>query len=205
MELKDAFNLSDHIQNIEYLYKKALEKANTLPEYIPFLEVGTRAGGTALSFLFAIKESGKKKRPLFTVDPYGEKPYLKGNEILYSHYGEDFQRVAMHMLSKFCLDNKLIHQHWRMTSLGYMGIRNQIDIWYEEKLLENTYGLVYLDGDHEENTVAAEINYFFPKLCSGGLLVIDDSEHIINSQNLTIQDFLKTTQSNGNRLYKEKP
>lgn len=204
MNLKDAFNLSDHTQNIEFLYKKALEKAKELPEYIPFLEVGTRAGGTALAFLFAIRESGKKKRPLITIDPYGHKPYLRGKEILYTSYGENFYRQAMYVLSKFCLDNNLKHQHWRLTSLDYMKIRDQVNIWYEERLLENTYGFIYLDGDHEENTVATELNYFCPKMCLNGLVVIDDSEHIIDSSNKTIQNYQKKAISNGNRLYWKK-
>lgn len=204
MELNDAFNLSDHIQNLDYLYGRVLEKAKQLPEHIPFLEIGTRAGGSALAFLFAIKESGRRKRPLFTIDPYGNKPYLRGSEILNMDYGEHFYRTAMRYLSQYSFDNKLSHQHWRLTSIDYMTIRDSIDIWYDGQLLENTYGFVYLDGAHEEQTIATEISYFYPRLCEGGLLVIDDSEHIIHSPNDVIRESLKKAESNGNRLYLER-
>lgn len=204
MDLNDAFSLSDHIQNLDYLYSRALEKAKQLPEHIPFLEIGTRAGGSALAFLFAIKESSRKKRPLFTVDPYGNKPYLRGSEVLNMDYGERFYRTAMRYLSQYSFDNNLFHHHWRLTSKDYMLIRTQIDFWYDGQLLENHYGFVYLDGDHEEKTIESEITYFSTRLCDGGLLVIDDSEHIIHSTNEIIQEFLQKAESNGNRLYWEK-
>lgn len=204
MDLNDAFNLSDHLQNLDYLYAQVLEKAKQLPEDMPFLEVGTRAGGTALAFLFAIKESGKRNRALFTVDPYGNKPYLRGSEVLNMDYGEHFYRTAMRYLSQYAFDHRLRHQHWRLTSLDYMLVRGSVDVWYDGVLVGNTYGFVYLDGDHEENTVAMEIEYFYPRLCSGGLIVVDDSEHIVESQHPTIRQFLEKATSNGNRLYVEK-
>ena len=204
MELQDAFSLSDHIQNLDYLYSQVLEKAKQLPENVPFLEIGTRAGGSALAFLFAIRESGKKKRPLFTVDPYGNKPYLRGSEVLDMDYGERFYRTAMRYLSQFCFDNRLCHQHWRLTSTDYMAMRDGISMWYGGELVQNVYSFIYLDGDHEEKTIATELSYFYPRLCDGGLIVIDDSEHILQSQHPTIRQFIEQSTANGNRLYVEK-
>jgi hypothetical protein len=56
-------------------------------------------------------------------------------------------------------------------------------------------------GDHEEKTVAAELDYFLPKLCKNGLLVVDDSEHVVKSTNTTITNFLQKSTQHGNRVY----
>jgi hypothetical protein len=84
-----------------------------------------------------------------------------------------------------------------------MLVRDQIKIWYDGKIVDNNYGFVYLDGDHEENTVATEISYFLPKLCNNGLLVIDDYNYIIDSSNEVIKDVIKNSIQRGNRLYFE--
>ncbi len=50
-----------------------------------------------------------------------------------------------------------------------------VPVYYEgHKQLLNTYGLVFLDGPHDDDSVRAEIEFFAPRLARDGLLVIDD-------------------------------
>lgn len=191
MELKDAIALSDHQDGLDVLYKHVLEKARTVPEGIPFVEIGTRSGGTALLILLAIKNS-RIFRPLFTVDPYGNKPYNRGNKLIDLDYGETFYRGAMYRLATYCKEEGLFHHHLRMLSTDFIKVFSQIDFWHRGKVLDTSkFGFVYLDGDHEETCIANELSWFLPKMVPEGLIVIDDAEYVYNSKVPIISDFVQ--------------
>lgn len=174
MTLHDIAQYSDHSAGFQYLYDRVLEVAKNLPEGIPFLELGTRAGGTALLFLLAIKDSGIN-RPLITVDPYGLKLFKTGPDTSYDYgHGEEFQREASLHLSKFCFENKLSCWQYRLLDTDFMKIWESIEIWYQGKLLEKQFGFVYLDAEHDVDTVNMQLDWFKPRMYQNGLIVIDD-------------------------------
>ena len=162
MDKEQAKRFSDHSSDMDFLFEKTLEFAKKIPAGIPFVEVGTRAGGSALLFAVAIQES-KIQRPLFTIDPYGNKPYLRGKEVLNMNYNDGYYLTAMKELANFCQETKQFHYHWRMRSLDFIKIYDSIPMWFEGKEIPKEIGFAYLDGDHEENTIQEEITWFSSK------------------------------------------
>lgn len=200
-EIEEFKKFSDHSPGLDFLYERVLEKAKILPEDVPFVEIGTRLGGTALIFLTAIKNSGIR-RLLYTVDPYGYRPFKVGSIIMHKVAGEEYYREAMKFLSIYCSQNSLFWIPFRMTSFDFMKIYDQIDIWYDEKVLEKKpFGFVYLDGEHNEDTISKELEWFNPRMHKKGLIVIDDNEHINISDNETIKKFVERSYQNLNRSY----
>lgn len=204
ISLTEIFNLSDHNQNLDFLFNKSLFLAKTLPSPIPFVEIGTRAGGTTMLFIEAIIQSGIP-RLIFSIDPYGNKPFLQGTNVLYDLYGESFWKQAAKNIADLCFTSKLVfHSHWKITSLDFTHIYDNISIWHEGKIFKGPFGLVYLDGDHDETSIAMELSWFIPRLHANGCIIVDDSEHIINSKDKTISLFTKNSFPIGNRLYSGK-
>jgi predicted O-methyltransferase YrrM len=148
----------------------ALEISRSLPEDASFCEVGTRSGDSAILLLDAIRESGKS-RWLFTVDPYGDKPYHGADSY---DYGEQHYRNAMKGLSDFAYEHDLLHCHYRMRSQEFGWMCENIEFWYGRGTHRQKYGFVYLDGEHRVEAVAKELEYFLPRLVPGGVIVIDD-------------------------------
>ena len=200
----EAIKYTDHPEGFDKLYQKALEKALTIPWGVPFIEIGTREGGSALLFLKAIKES-KIPRPLITIDPYG-KAYVSGPE-QYQPIGEERYRRAMKMLADFAYQHQLTHVHQRMPGEGFMKMWTETGLWIEgEQINKRPFGLVYLDGEHAACTVEQELEWFIPRMVSGGLIVIDDIECTSSPNNSNYPQLMHTLEKGtkyGNRLYQE--
>ena len=213
MNLGLCKSFTDHPAGFRLFYERALEVARELPVGLPFIEIGTRAGGSALLFLQAIKESGIP-RPLITVDPYG-KPYQSGpgeyldpappgttNIPWYPPTGEDKYRNAMAMLSSFSNEFGLTHIHYRFHSRDWMCLWEFPGCWIEgEQINEKPFAFVYLDGEHVEETVEQELSWFIPKMATGGIIVIDDVQHIRKSALPNIQKAFVQGQEDNLRLY----
>ena len=201
MEIRDAIGLSDHEPGLNILYEKAVEVSKNLNPLLPFVEIGTRRGGSALLLLIAIKESGCR-RPLLTVDPYGKMEYEQNDKIRIKEYGEGYYREAMKVLADYCVETEMIHSHFRMTSDEFMKIYPQITLYYEGQILpKEEFGLVYLDGDHHIDIVTREVEYFYPKIVRGGLLSIDDIEFSLQNATGLFREILDKGEKVGNRLF----
>lgn len=156
------------------LYDLALEASLKFPESVSFAETGTRSGHSAMVILKAINDSGKK-RWLFTIDPYGDKPYGVGQVTSRTYdYGEQHYRNAMHSLSRYAWENDLLHHHYRMRSQEYGFMAENVEFWHGGDIVGHRYGFVYLDGEHTVEAINSELAFFLPRLEDGGAIVIDD-------------------------------
>lgn len=193
MRVEEFDKLTDHSPGMDLFYNFALETSKKVDETLPFVEIGVRLGGSSLYLLKAIKDSGKIKRPLVTIDPYGEIPYefKVGNIKTKAVYTESFYRTALKELSNYCYQNNLLHINFKITSEDFINIFPLIKVWNEGKIIPENFGFVYLDGSHEEKVVAMELDYFLPKVCSGGILVIDDFPAVMDSKIEIIQHTLR--------------
>lgn len=211
--LNIAKSYSDHPEGFEHLFDKALEIACNLPEGLPLIEIGTRAGGSALLFLYAIKESGVP-RPLITIDPYGSlyrsgveeylDPTPPGTTTIpwYPPSGEEKYRNAVAMLSSFCLEFNLTHIHYRLHSKDWMSLWESFGCWIEgEQINKKLMGLVYLDGEHVKEEVEQELSWFLPRIAPGGLIIIDDVQHIRKDTLPNIQKAFEESEEDNLRLY----
>jgi hypothetical protein len=191
---------SDHSNGFEYLYEQLLDRARNLPWGIPFVEIGTRGGGSALLALNAIKESNVS-RPLITIDPYG-KWYSDSNISNYQPMGESRYREAMKLLSEFCSENNLVHSHFRMTSEDFIQIWDTVGLWVGgENINDRKFGFVYLDGEHRIETVEREFEWFLSRMYPKGLIIFDDTEHIKDKGSVFIDKAFELGTENVNRLF----
>jgi predicted O-methyltransferase YrrM len=190
--LKALEEYCDHPLYLEEVYEAALEASKRLPSSYIFLETGTRSGGSALAILQAIEDSGIN-RWLFTVDPYGMKPYNVGDEVVGLDYGEDHYRRAMKVLAEYAFDHKLLHSHFRMKSIDWMRAFDNSEFWFEERKMAPKFGFAYLDGDHDSRTVRHE--YIWLKNHTEGVSVVVDDAHYLD------ENILKLGTLKHNRLF----
>lgn len=140
------------------------------------VEVGTRQGGSALMMLHSLEllYSEEKLPALFTVDPYGWKPYQGGDihpsQPLPRLYGESEYKHMKQLLADF--PN---HFHWPMESLIFCEIADRIRYWHRGMQCQvKNLTFVFLDGDHDAGTIEKELVWFGNRLHPLGLIVVDN-------------------------------
>lgn len=145
------------------------------PKDLIFAEIGTATGTTAI---WAIKALGKNAshRWLFTIDPYGDKPYVIGDTKNLQTYGYDDKtyRKAMKDIKHEAYEREVNHTHWHMRSQDYIKFFEQIEFWTDGGKLKPQYGLAYLDGEHAFDPVLDEFRFFYHRMPNGGAIIIDD-------------------------------
>jgi predicted O-methyltransferase YrrM len=137
----------------------------------PFLEIGTRSGGSALLILrlLALLYPRPARPPLvLTVDPYGSLPYA----------GAPFEYDDRHYRAmKQALAGYANHVHYMMDSELFLRQLDELYVWRGGVRIPFTnFGLVYLDGSHDPPVVWAEIESLLPRVIPGGFLIIDDTD-----------------------------
>jgi len=150
---------------------RCVARAPRAPDAAPLLEIGTRAGGSALLMLRtldAVYPRGVRRPLVLTVDPYGTKPYA----------GAPFVYDARHYRSmKRALSGYANHVHYMMDSELFLDLFDRLYLWLDgaRRPLER-FTLVYLDGSHDPDLVWREIERLLPRVVPGGFLVVDDTD-----------------------------
>lgn len=135
----------------------------------PFLEIGTRAGGSAFALLKVIEKFFANTATLITVDPYGDKPYDDKPWL----YGDQFYVKMKKLLASYTN-----HIHYYMTSGNFIFAIKRLTFWRHGKKCDFTkFSFVYLDGSHQPQAVRFEIESLFPKIISHGYLVVDNTDY----------------------------
>lgn len=139
------------------------------------IEVGTRRGGSAKMILEILLDMYAPDKPpmLFTVDPYGYRPYRMGDVVIFpGPYGERDYVAQKKLLAEYPH-----HAHWRCDSQEFFKRCLGMTHWHlgEESTVENI-AFALLDGQHDGESVAAEIDQIIPFMARGGRIVIDNAE-----------------------------
>jgi len=136
-----------------------------------FLEIGTRAGGTAMMAIESIRSS-----IIFSIDPYGSKPYVNPNGIIAPFiYPDEMYRETLAKLSNLALQKNKTFIQLKISSQEY--IDKNLNIWISgnQTATHNLkYSYVLLDGEHTDAAVSKEIDFFTNKMETGGVLLIDN-------------------------------
>lgn len=137
----------------------------------PFLEIGTRSGGSALLILrlLDLVYPPPARRPLvLTVDPYGSRPY----EGAASEYNDRHYRAMKQALAGYSN-----HVHYMMDSELFLRQLDQLYLWRGgSRLPLDHFSLVYLDGSHDPGVVWTEIERLLPRVIPRGFLIVDDTD-----------------------------
>lgn len=195
--------IMDHPHGGELLYDKALEYAKTLPPERIFLEIGCYKGGSTMALIQAVHDSGVP-RWVFSVDPYGTKPFKLGMGIQEeADYSDEIYREAIHNMASFASMLKVNHYHWRLTSDDFMRILPIIEFWSGGTKIEPKFGFSYIDGDHNCYTVERELTWL--KERTKGMIVFDDVPYVDMENRPIIKQALKEGHVDNFRCYWEIP
>ncbi len=167
--IKASIKYSDSKGDQKDFYNLVAYAAKTpkIADQPPFLEIGTRRGGSALALLKVI-EALYPDTVLVTVDPYGNKPY----DSKPWKYGDDFYVEMKNLLASY--EN---HIHYHMTSEDFLDILDQVHYWSQRKEHDfSRFSFIFLDGSHLPENILFEFENLLPLLIKGGYLVIDNTD-----------------------------
>lgn len=139
------------------------------------IEVGTRHGGSAYLMLLLLERHCYEphERPmLFTVDPYGDKPYMGGDVSGLQLYGN-----ADYLQSKRLLAPFANHAHWYCEGRDFLDrawVRGETYWWRGQCLPIGNFTFVLLDGDHDAKTVCYEARAALSLLAPAGAILVDN-------------------------------
>lgn len=129
----------------------------------PSLEVGTRAGGSAYLWLLLLRHLyGADGSPMvFTVDPYGDRPYHDGVQMGRYFYGPSLYVAQKQLLAAF--PN---HAHFLMTSNDFLTIatdpRFHLRYWRNGQPRQyRGFSFAYLDGEHDHSSILSELAFLY--------------------------------------------
>lgn len=158
------------------------------------IEVGTRIGGSALlwGMLLESMYGEENPPPLWTVDPYGGKPYVGGDvgELEVPIYGPDVYLAMKHNLVE-----AQYHAHFLMESHDFFGMRfaywrlgdrraqvvnaadgkpHELRVGESRRAGEGSASFILLDGEHSARAIVRDLRGAWPWLKTGGRVVIDN-------------------------------
>lgn len=153
-------------------------------------EVGTAAGTSAIWTMKALAEN-KSKRFFHTIDPYGGKPYnIAGAAHLGFDYDDDNFRKTQKLLKDFALENDINHTHWKMRSQDFVKMFPDINFWADGKIMDPKFCFAFLDGEHAYEPILEEFQFFYDRMPSGGVIIVDDY-NLLGMDNEIIPRFAK--------------
>jgi len=168
MNINDIAPHSDITPKTLAAYAEVFRKAHERTPDGLSLEVGTRSGGSALMWLQLLDELYQTPPFLFTVDPYGTKPYMG--------YGMDYSDDRFVQMKQL-LASYPNHAHFRLTSLDFLeGVAGR-PFWVkaQERLITG-FSFVFLDGDHSYAYVKKEIQAVRKFMRDGATILIDNAD-----------------------------
>lgn len=166
----------------DYLFAWAKDVSDRFGHEYFFLETGTHIGDTGTRIIDAIAES-RKNRWFISVDPYGGKPYkLQDGEYTNLFYDETSYQRGMLRLYMHSFIRKVRFAHYRLKSQDFIKCWDGIEFWSDGSRARPEFAFVFLDGEHNDETVKLEFDYFFPKVPSGGVISIDNYDHLIDGE-----------------------
>lgn len=155
------------------------------------VEVGTRSGGSALCWLRLIEAlyPGPFLPSVFSVDPYGRKPYVEYEQDTTMRYGDSHYLDMKRLLAPFAN-----HAHFLLDSRAFFTLLVGEKLWRDAGendgknwTVESRFGehttFVFLDGDHTLEGIEGDLDAIYPwraPACGGWrpvLTVIDNVVH----------------------------
>ncbi len=158
------------------------------------IEVGTNIGGSALLFGQLLEKLYPVPPPLWTVDPYGSKPYVGGHGDRPEQQPPIYTE-AYYQAMKRNLMGAAYHTHWLMPSLEFFDRMYGLPYWRpgsrmlecievttrdplhlpigeEHRARDATF--ILLDGEHSARSICFDVEGALRWLAPGGVIVIDN-------------------------------
>lgn len=149
----------------EEVYRKLVE---LIPDNGRFVEVGTWMGKSIAAFLAFAKES-EKRFEVHAVDTFQGKPANAHQEAVLNVHGGNVRKMFeanMKALGIFATDDPKLMG----GDLVDVNVHAEDSVFAAKGFLPGTLDAVFIDGDHNEEAVYADIEAWAPKIKSGGIL-----------------------------------
>ena len=146
------------------------------------IEAGTRLGGSAQLMLEILRESFPVDPPmLWTIDPYGCKPYRSGTA---ETSGSGLYGNVAYVAMKTLLAPYPNHAHFFMESGVFLRdltseshVNNRVNnrpYWYTGRRIEPDVVFALLDGDHDANSILIDFEHLRKLMVRGGAILVDN-------------------------------
>ena len=166
----NPFRLKYMAQSIAYLVKD-LENRGRPPSSLEFrvLEIGAYAGASAIQWGLALEKHNFKEAAVYSLDPWESYLDLKRNP-----------RWRLRIMNHALASGRIFQLYKRnIKAAGVSAMCRQL-VGNSAEILpllkDNSFDLIYIDGDHEAGAVMEDIKNALPLLKDGGLLCGDDLE-----------------------------
>ncbi len=148
-------------------------------EKIPgaFAELGVYKGETAR--IIHLMDPGRKLHLFDTFKGFDQQDLLAGNSTIDKNSTPDFSDTSLEKVKKYVDGNENVHFH-----PGYFPES-------AESSGETIHAFVHLDADLYKPTLAA-LNYFYPRLSAGGVIIIHDYNHTWDGIRKAVDEFMQS-------------
>lgn len=157
------------------------------------IEIGSRIGGTAVMFAELLKLLYIDPPQLWTVDPYGNKPYVGGEHNVLPPLPLYTDKEFVEL--KSAMAGYPFHTHWKLESHEFFSRLNGAGYWTAgvkelvaagggkevrlrigEKRVAGRAGAAFilLDGEHSMESIDRDVADAVPWLATQGVLVVDN-------------------------------
>ena len=187
LNVNEVMQYMDHPDGGELIYDTALKYAKELPPEYIFMEIGCWKGGSTMALMQAVKDSGID-RWVWSVDPYGSKPFKLADDIQKEADYNDTEVYpdAMYNFAQYAKQLGVKHYHWRMTSDDFFKIIDQVDFYDNGEVIKPKFGFVYIDGDHNCYVVEREMLWLIDRMPKQKSMIVLDDVPYINQHNRPI-------------------
>lgn len=140
------------------------------------IEIGVRQGGGSTNIMEACIENGDQRIHI-AVDPYGGLPYpIPNGGVADFVYPNQMKQQCMADLYLWCKDRSQELIFFTMEDTEFFNRFLDGIPYYDSgyKALLNQYALVMLDGVHTQEAVQSQVDFFIPRIPSGGIIICDN-------------------------------
>jgi predicted O-methyltransferase YrrM len=132
------------------------------------LEIGSWAGGSAITFALALREFAHPKSRVVCIDPWVYYPMNRGNQQVNDIMANALRSGAVfqlfhHNISSAAVDELVIPMRGHSSDIMPM-------------LLRDSFDLIFIDGDHSYEFVQTDVAMSRPLIREGGIICGDDLE-----------------------------
>jgi hypothetical protein len=205
--VNEARQYTDVPASYFHIFADTFVKAHRMAPYGLSIEIGTRIGGSALLFLRLLERLyDPNVRPmLFTVDPYGNKPYNGGAGIYPDLYGGNEYTKMKKLIAGF--PN---HAHFYTTGTSFITYASCPSFEYFlhgalHRTLDSV-SFVLLDGEHSAAAIDHDMSLILRGrlLRAGGIVLIDNVDVDPSTPNLLRSRYGVETEGKPYAVYEHK-
>lgn len=141
------------------------------------IEVGLREGGGSQYMVEQLFDSTLPHKLHVAVDPYGSLPYeWKQDQIAGWVYDNRMRNEALIGLYTLTLKSKVNFQFFNMTdAMFFSRFWDGVPVFEDGRTeVLNEYDIAHLDAVHSYEAIAAQVDFFAPRMTEGAIIVVDD-------------------------------